>query len=319
EATIEDMLRQYGRQFHASQGATVVMEPTGLVRAIVGGRDYGQSQFNRATDAARQPGSSFKPFIYLSAVMTDRYHRDSMVNGASLCIGNWCPNNYGGASAGMMPMNVALQKSLNTVAVWLTIKIGEHYWPKGQPYHLGRIAQIGRNKIVETARAMGVVNTPLTDTVSLPLGAAEVKMMDMASAYAVFANGGTDFAPIIEGLVQMKGRGEPAPNFITVPHENVAMAMAQGYSKVSGEASCVMVHVNVGTANTICGLMNAARDNVPVLLAAGRTPLTETGHIGSRDAPRPAHQHHRLPRHRHRHERAARPGLSLLAARGAGR
>jgi hypothetical protein len=101
----------------------------------------------------------------------------------------------------------------------------------------------------------------------------------------VFANGGTDFAPIIEGLVQMKGRGEPAPNFITVPHENVAMAMAQGYSKVSGEASCVMVHVNVGTANTICGLMNAARDNVPVLLAAGRTPLTETGHIGSRDVP----------------------------------
>jgi len=83
----------------------------------------------------------------------------------------------------------------------------------------------------------------------------------------------------------MKGRGEPAPNFITVPHENVAIAMAQGYSKVSGEPSCVMVHVNVGTANTICGLMNAARDNVPVLLAAGRTPLTETGHIGSRDVP----------------------------------
>ena len=104
----------------------------------------------------------------------------------------------------------------------------------------------------------------------------------LAALYAcgvrqVFANGGTDFAPIIEGLVQMKKRGEPAPRFITVPHENVATAMAQGYWKVAGEPAAVMVHVNVGTANTICGLMNAARDNVPMLLAAGRTPLTETG------------------------------------------
>ena len=195
ESAIEDALRQSGRQFNASQGATVVMEPLGLVRAIVGGRDYGQSQFNRATDAARQPGSSFKPFIYLTAMMTGRYHRDTPVNGASLCIGNWCPNNYGGASAGMMPMVVALQKSLNTVAVWLSIKIGEAHWPQGQPYHLGRIAQLGREKIVENARKMGVVNTPLTDTVSLPLGAAEIKMIDMAAAYSVFANGGKRAVP----------------------------------------------------------------------------------------------------------------------------
>ncbi len=190
EFAIEDALRQQGRQFHASQGATVVMEPLGLVRAIVGGRDYGQSQFNRATDAARQPGSSFKPFVYLTAVMTGRYHRETLVNGSGLCIGNWCPNNYGGASAGMLPMVVALQKSLNTVAVWLSIKIGEAHWPQGQPYHLGRVAQLGREKIVENARKMGVVNTPLTDTVSLPLGAGEVKMIDMAAAYSVFANGG---------------------------------------------------------------------------------------------------------------------------------
>ena len=190
ETAIEDALRQQGRQFNASQGATVVMEPLGLVRAIVGGRDYGQSQFNRATDAARQPGSSFKPFVYLTAVMTGRYHRETPVNGASLCIGTWCPNNYGGAAAGMTPMVIALQKSLNTVAVWLSIKIGEAHWPQGQPYHLGRIAQLGREKIVENARKMGVVNTPLTDTVSLPLGAGEVKMIDMAAAYSVFANGG---------------------------------------------------------------------------------------------------------------------------------
>jgi acetolactate synthase-1/2/3 large subunit len=101
----------------------------------------------------------------------------------------------------------------------------------------------------------------------------------------VFANGGTDFAPIIESLVAMSGQGQQIPNFMTVPHENVAIAMAQGYSKISGEPSCVMVHVNVGTANTICGLMNAARDNVPVLLAAGRTPVSESGLHGSRDVP----------------------------------
>lgn len=101
----------------------------------------------------------------------------------------------------------------------------------------------------------------------------------------VFANGGTDFAPIIEGILQNWQAGGEMPEFVTVPHENVAVAMAQGYYKVSGDMAGVMVHVNVGTANTICALMNAARDNVPILLAAGRTPLTETGHAGSRDVP----------------------------------
>jgi len=101
----------------------------------------------------------------------------------------------------------------------------------------------------------------------------------------VFANGGTDFAPIIEGILQARTKGGVLPEFVTVPHENVAVAMATGYYKVSGNMAAVMVHVNVGTANTICALMNATRDGVPVLLAAGRTPLTETGHAGSRDVP----------------------------------
>ena len=95
----------------------------------------------------------------------------------------------------------------------------------------------------------------------------------------VFANAGTDFAPIVESLSRNAG-SKKFPRFITVPHENVAMAMAHGYYRTAGKPAAVMVHVTVGTANAICGLMNAARDNVPVLLAAGRTPLTETGHIG---------------------------------------
>jgi acetolactate synthase I/II/III large subunit len=99
----------------------------------------------------------------------------------------------------------------------------------------------------------------------------------------VFANAGTDFAPIIEAMTRGTGSGRKYPRVITVPHENVAMAMAHGYYRVAGKPAAVMVHVTVGTGNCINGLMNAARDNIPMLLAAGRTPLTETGHIASRN------------------------------------
>jgi acetolactate synthase I/II/III large subunit len=99
----------------------------------------------------------------------------------------------------------------------------------------------------------------------------------------VFANAGTDFAPIVEAISRHGGNGAKYPRFITVPHENVAMAMAHGYYRTCGKPAAVMVHVTVGTANAICGLMNAARDNIPLLLAAGRTPITETGHVASRN------------------------------------
>ena len=101
----------------------------------------------------------------------------------------------------------------------------------------------------------------------------------------VLANAGTDFAPIIEGLVSLTGRGETIPRFLTIPHENLAVAMAHGYYQVAGKPAAVMVHVTVGTGNTICALMNANRDNVPLLLIAGRTPITQSGHIASRNAP----------------------------------
>src|ERR1700741_64554 len=94
----------------------------------------------------------------------------------------------------------------------------------------------------------------------------------------VFANAGTDFAPIIEALSRNPGSNRKYPRFIPVPHENVAVAMAHGYYRVSGKPAVVMVHVTAGTANAICGVMNASRDNAPILLGAGRTPLTETGH-----------------------------------------
>ena len=98
----------------------------------------------------------------------------------------------------------------------------------------------------------------------------------------VFANPGTDFAPIVEALSRQGNRRYP--RFITVPHENAAMSMAHGYYRTCGKPVVVMVHVTVGTANAICGIMNASRDNIPILLAAGRTPITETGHIASRNS-----------------------------------
>ena len=207
ETAVEDALRQYGHQYHATQAATMIADPTGLVHAVVGGRDYGRSQFNRAIDAARQPGSSFKPFVYLSAVLTGKFHANTMVNGSSICIGNWCPHNFGGAGAGMLPMVIALEKSLNTVAAWLSVQIGRAQFPANKYPGDWIAAKAGRAKIVETARAMGVVHTPLEDTPSLPLGADDVKMVDMVSANAAFANGGK-WAPAYAAIEVRNSRGD---------------------------------------------------------------------------------------------------------------
>ncbi len=101
----------------------------------------------------------------------------------------------------------------------------------------------------------------------------------------VFANSGTDHAPIIEALTSMHNAGVPTPQFHIVPHENLAMAMAQGYYRESGKPAAVLVHVTVGTANIICSLMNARRANIPVIVFAGRNPLSQEGHVGSRSVP----------------------------------
>ena len=194
DSVIEEMLRVNAPAYNAHQAAAVIADPDGLVRAMVGGRDYGASQFNRATDALRQPGSSFKIFVYLTALLTGKYHKDSTVNASPICIGDYCVHNFDGESGGSMPLYRALALSFNTAAIWMSVKIGEAYWPAKQPYHEGRIAALGRSKIVATARAMGLT-TPLVDTVSLPVGADEVKMIDMVGANAVLANGGKRATP----------------------------------------------------------------------------------------------------------------------------
>lgn len=101
----------------------------------------------------------------------------------------------------------------------------------------------------------------------------------------LFANAGTDFAPLIEAYAKRDAQGQAAPRPITVPHEVPAVAMAHGYAMVSGRAQAVMVHVIVGAGNAVGGIINAARSNVPMLFSAGRNPITEAEHSGSRDRP----------------------------------
>lgn len=181
ENAVEDMLRQYGRQYGAKQAATVVMENDGTMRAIVGGRDYNLSQFNRATDALRQPGSSFKPYVYSVAFMSGLKPSSTIVDGP-ICLGNWCPKNYSGGYSGTTTLQQALVRSINTVPVRLSLMIGDGN------------AKAGRNKIVALARQMGL-RTPLTDTPSLPIGAAEVTVFDHTAAFATFPNGGKAVTP----------------------------------------------------------------------------------------------------------------------------
>ena len=186
EVAIGRHLDRDGPRYGVHQAAMVVMTPQGGLRALVGGRDYGASQFDRATDALRQPGSAFKPFVYVTALAEGGYRPDSVVVDSPVCIGNWCPANYGHSFAGAIPLWVALARSINTVAVKLSIGIGE---TRGRT-RIAAAAQDGRARIVAYAHALGLT-TPLADTPSLPLGASEVRLVELTSAYAALANGGS--------------------------------------------------------------------------------------------------------------------------------
>jgi penicillin-binding protein 1A len=170
EDAITSVLREQGEQYDVSQGAMIVTEPTGAIRAMVGGTDYGKSQFNRAITSLRQPGSSFKPFVYAEALETLDLKPDSVVSGATRCIGDWCPRNYSGNSVGNITLISALTQSINTVPVNLSIKMG-------------------RQPIADLAHRMGV-KTDFEVTRSLALGAASLTVMDMINGYNVFANDG---------------------------------------------------------------------------------------------------------------------------------
>ena len=181
EDAVENQIRQFGRDYHAKQAAAVLSDLDGAVRAMVGGVDYNASQFNRATDALRQPGSSFKPYVYATALMNG-FKPTSVVVDGPVCIGNWCPQNYGRSYSGSITLTQAIIRSINVIPVKLSIALG-----KGN-------AKIGRAMIVATARRFGI-RSPLPDTPSLPIGADEVTVIEHAVAYATFPNKGMAVTP----------------------------------------------------------------------------------------------------------------------------
>lgn len=186
EKALAAQLRAQGSEHKVTQGAMVVLDYDGAVLAMVGGYDYQRSQFNRATDARRQPGSSFKPFVYLAALREGWKPSDSILD-APIIEGKYRPGNYDGEYYGEMPLRYALAYSQNTAAV--------------------RLAQyVGVPKIIETARAAGV-RAPMHPDLSLALGTAEVPMIEMANAYATLARGGLYLDPYaITRITDKRGR-----------------------------------------------------------------------------------------------------------------
>jgi penicillin-binding protein 1A len=150
------------------------MTPNGAVRAMVGGRNYAESQFNRAVAAKRQPGSAFKPFVYLTA-LEHGLTPDSIRDDRPIKIKGWQPENYGHQYYGPVPLSTALAKSLNTVSVRLTLE----FTPMA---------------VVRTAHRLGI-SSLLEPNASIALGTSEVSMLELVGAYACFANGGYAVVP----------------------------------------------------------------------------------------------------------------------------
>jgi penicillin-binding protein 1A len=170
EEAITSVIREQGEQYRVEQGAMVVTDTQGAIRAMVGGTDYAKSQFNRAIVSNRQPGSSYKPFVYAEAFEQLGLTPNDTISDRPVCIGDWCPQNYGRSYRGQTTLISAFAASINTVPVTLSIKTG-------------------RDAIAQLSYRMGLRQEyPVTR--SLALGVASVSVLDMTSSYAVFANHG---------------------------------------------------------------------------------------------------------------------------------
>jgi penicillin-binding protein 1A len=211
EKALADGIAKSGGKLGVSQGVVVALAPDGAVRALVGGTSYAQSQFNRAVAAKRQPGSAFKPFVYLAAIEAGGLDPDTIRTDSPLKIKGWTPENYTRRYGGPMSLSYALSQSVNTVAVRLGLEAG--------PVN-----------VAHTAERLGVTS-PLTPNPSIALGTSEVTPIEMAAAYAPFANGGQEAKPYIvrqvktaQGETLYKRKAE-APKTV-VDYERVGMMNA---------------------------------------------------------------------------------------------
>jgi penicillin-binding protein 1A len=178
-------INKYGHKDRVSEAAMVVMKPDGAVSALIGGVDYQDSVFNRVTQAHRQPGSAFKPFVYLAALesgITPWETRDD----EAVDINGYKPTNFGGKSYGTLTLAEALAHSVNTITVNLA-------------------QEVGVRKVVAAAQRLGITS-PLEANPSLALGTSEVTPLELTSAYAAFANGGYRVYPYLVTQVDIGNR-----------------------------------------------------------------------------------------------------------------
>nr|WP_320143953.1 transglycosylase domain-containing protein [uncultured Cohaesibacter sp.] len=186
ENAIVNALDKKGKKYGVEQGALVSATPQGAVRALVGGKSYRESQFNRAVDAKRQPGSAFKPFVYLTSLELGN-RPDSMRVDGPVSYNGWTPQNYSKKYMGQISLRRALALSINTIAAQLTFEVGPA-------------------QVVETAHKMGI-QSKLANNLSIALGTSEVTPLELVGAYIPFANGGARATPyVIQRVVTKEGK-----------------------------------------------------------------------------------------------------------------
>ncbi|MGV2103006.1 PBP1A family penicillin-binding protein [Rhizobium sp. 21-4511-3d] len=186
DQALNDILSKEGVKLAASQAALVSIDGTGAIRALVGGKDYAESQFNRAVKAKRQPGSSFKPFVY-AAALEKGLTPASVFNDAPIRIGNWTPENYEKKYNGEVTLATALAKSLNTVAAQL-------------------VMYDGPDQVIKLAHRLGI-ESELQPNASIALGTSEVSLEELTASYAAFMNGGYKATPhVIRRVTTAEGK-----------------------------------------------------------------------------------------------------------------
>jgi penicillin-binding protein 1A len=240
EIAVIDELAAKSVKFNVSQGALVAMTPDGAVRAMVGGRNYAESQYNRAVTAKRQPGSAFKPFVYLTAIEAG-LTPDTIRQDAPLDVKGWKPENYSHEYFGAVTLTQALAMSLNTVAVRVGLEVG----PKN---------------VVRTAHRLGI-SSRLDANASIALGTSEVSLTELVGAYAPFANGGQGVSPHVVTKIR------------TVDGNKVL------YARPADQLGQVIDPRNVAMMNTMMQetlLSGTARKaEIPGWMAAGKTGTSQ--------------------------------------------
>ena len=237
EAKLAAILDGPGAAANVTQGAVVILDPaTGAVRAMVGGRDYKSSPYNRAVVARRQPGSSFKLFVWLNA-LEHGMRPDDQVQDGPIRVGNWSPRNFEPGFHGQVSLEEGLAESMNTVSVRLLLMAG------------------GPKSVIAVANRLGVVD-PIPDNATIALGTADVGLLEMATAYGEVFNGGIKLVPrALDGVVaDGKAVPLPVPETWRVIDPLESGQMIQMFSAVvahgTGKLAAIPGHVVAGKTGT---------------------------------------------------------------------